>query len=1598
MKKILFLSINILISTCIFAQQGKDGAGNISAANTVVNNVSTTLSANAALGSTSIVVTSTVGLSAGDLLFIVQMQGAVVNAFTQQYVNPNDALPNDTSSGKIVKSTGYNGAGNNEFAEINSISGNTITLNCALSDSFRGNMNSTYIRTQVIRVPRYSSLTLSGLGSITCNTWDGTKGGVVVIEVQGNTTLAAGTSINASSKGFRGGSPLRATGFGSTSTGHNYGTPGSNNGAHKGESIVGDTNVYKLQSPTNLGTIGNYNGANGWTSTPLAICKANVANGGGGGDAMNCGGGGGSNGGAINLWNGMGNPDATYAAIWNFESTTPANGTVRPTSSSGGGRGGYAFSANSNSSADPTANGPNAAGVWGGDNRHNDGGWGGTPLDYSTGKIFLGGGGGAGDGNDGRASGGGNGGGIIFLVSYGTVTGAGQIISDGGSPLPTSSFGSGVNGDDGAGGGGGGGAILINSVGTISLTAATPISAQGGKGGDNNYGGISTTNCYGPGGGGGGGYVAVSNAVASTNINAGANGLITGGGNTSRIKGKFPPNGATSGGAGSIATSVAPFYLTATNYTVCASSAVSLSVTVNGAAPSGLAVSWYTVATGGTAISNSNPYGITAPAAAGTYTYYAGTCPGTYRLPVLVTVNSSIAPTLSVSATNTLICSGTTVTLTISGANSYTWDANAGNATTNTVAVSPNTNTTYTVTGATTGACAGTNTTSITINVNTPPTITITPTSYSICSGVTDTLKASGATSYTWSANAGSATTSSVSILPATIGNTTYSVTGVSGACTSTQSVTINVTATPTVGISPTSAYICKGSNTTFTASGATTFSWSTSATTNTVSVSPTSNTTYTVTGNNGNCAGTKTVLVKVDNGIIKADSISNTATCGQSNGSYVLNSVTGGISPYQINFNSSATFTSIPAFSYTVGGLTGNSYPISIKDSLGCTYTTSVTIGNTSGITKVDSSTTNTNCNASVGIININSITGGTASYQANIDGGTFNTINSFPFAFPNLSAGTHTVVVKDATGCQHTSLIQVNSNGGPSSVATSTVQADTCGKNVGTITVGAITGGTTPYQYSLDGVTYQTANTFTALATNTYTLYVKDNTGCSITSSAIVGSISGSTSVSVTVIPDTCNKHVGVILLSQITGGTSPYTYALNGAYQTASTFTALPATTYTVHVKDNSGCIYTVSPGTTVVSIISVTTPTIAASGNTTFCSGGSITLTSSSASSYTWSTGVNTQTIAVNASGVYTVTTTSPTGCTSMDTITVKVNPNPTTATVNDTTISECSNSIQQIHFNHSAGLLIIHNSAGQIQSLPFTPSTSGTYTAYDSLNGCISSVKNITVKINATPTIVPTVTTPVTYCQGKQADTLKAITTTAGADLVWQDANHNTILTPPTPTPSTNIAGTITYYVYQSIGVCNGPVDSIKVIVIGKPNPNFTINPAIDIFVGQTIAFSPVQTTTTNTYHWSFDDPASTIANTSTAGLPSHTYNTASSYCPKLVVTNQAGCKDSTTLCLDVLTGISIVIPNVFSPNGDGLNDVFSVKATGYTNFSCDIFDRWGLKLYSWTGVSGYWDGSEKTSKAVDGTYFYVIQTTDVKGEDHKYNGFIQLIK
>lgn len=199
---------------------------------------------------------------------------------------------------------------------------------------------------------------------------------------------------------------------------------------------------------------------------------------------------------------------------------------------------------------------------------------------------------------------------------------------------------------------------------------------------------------------------------------------------------------------------------------------------------------------------------------------------------------------------------------------SQNWVWNPGGATSNTVSVSPpNTGTnsivqvyTVTVTNPVT-TCSNSATSSVTVNP--VPSVTVAASTGSICSGTTASLTATGAATYSWMPAGGSA---SVAVVSPTA-NTVYTVTGTSLGCSSTKTVSLNVTATPTVVASASPSVICAGATVSLTASGAATYSWiPNNLTSGTITATPTVSTTYSVVGTTAGCANTKTLNVTVNN------------------------------------------------------------------------------------------------------------------------------------------------------------------------------------------------------------------------------------------------------------------------------------------------------------------------------------------------------------------------------------------------------------------------------------------------------------------------------------------------------------------------------------------------------------------------------------------------------------------------------------------------------------------------------------------------------------------------------------------------------------
>ena len=162
--------------------------------------------------------------------------------------------------------------------------------------------------------------------------------------------------------------------------------------------------------------------------------------------------------------------------------------------------------------------------------------------------------------------------------------------------------------------------------------------------------------------------------------------------------------------------------------------------------------------------------------------------------------------------------------------------------------------------------------------------------------------------------------------------------------------------------------------------------------------------------------------------------------------------------------------------------------------------------------------------------------------------------------------------------------------------------------------------------------------------------------------------------------------------------------------------------------------------------------------------------------------------------------------------------------------------------------------------------------------------------------------------------------------------------------------------------------------------------------------------TPLPVTFTNTssnpvgtnYSWSFGD-GTTVATNSI--IVTHTYN-SQGYFPVILTATNGFCNDTAVRYIKVDIISSITIPNVFTPNGDGKNDIFKFNAVNMGEISVTIFDRWGLKMFESTEVGNVsWDGKNKGGSTVtDGTYFYIIKAKGLDNKIYDFNGTVNVFQ
>jgi hypothetical protein len=264
------------------------------------------------------------------------------------------------------------------------------------------------------------------------------------------------------------------------------------------------------------------------------------------------------------------------------------------------------------------------------------------------------------------------------------------------------------------------------------------------------------------------------------------------------------------------------------------------------------------------------------PLADQTYTILGTNSCGTSSATAAIVITT--VTVINAVSSNSSICSGQSVTLTATGATSYTWSPN--NFFTSSIIISPSVTTVYTITGE---SSCGTGTTTITQNVTQNPLVGISVSGSTFCANTQVDLIASGtATNYTW--QPGSSNSSSITIFPSV--STTYTVIGEDSGCTTTETVSLNIIQNPTLNTSISNNSICEGSQATLEATGtAVNYTWLPgSLNSSSITVSPSVSTIYTVTGEDLGCTTTETInLSIIQNPTITISSSSSTLCVGQS-------------------------------------------------------------------------------------------------------------------------------------------------------------------------------------------------------------------------------------------------------------------------------------------------------------------------------------------------------------------------------------------------------------------------------------------------------------------------------------------------------------------------------------------------------------------------------------------------------------------------------------------------------------------------------------------------------------------------------------------
>ncbi|MBI3519842.1 MAG: gliding motility-associated C-terminal domain-containing protein [Bacteroidetes bacterium] len=807
---------------------------------------------------------------------------------------------------------------------------------------------------------------------------------------------------------------------------------------------------------------------------------------------------------------------------------------------------------------------------------------------------------------------------------------------------------------------------------------------------------------------------------------------------------------------------------------------------------------------------------------------------------------------------------------------------------------------------------------------------------------------------------------------------------------------------------------------------GTYTYAWSNSATTQTVNGLCPGLISIVIT-DNLNCTYATTYTVPSITTITSSTFATNNTCFGNCNGTLLATNVAGGLPPYSYAWNDPIGQASASAI-----GLCNGTYSVTITDANGCFNTLPAAVTSPAQITFTPT-ITEPSCDLCNGSAIINPI-GGTPGYTYlwSVNNQTGNTAT-------NLCAGVYMVQITDGNGCQSNSNVIINSS---SSITGETVTfADvSCGGTCdGTVSVTAI-GGTGPitYHWVHNGSSSQTLN---GLCAGTYFCNMTDINGCSRTASVVIGAATAFT-ITPQVTQSSCTSSTGSITVN-VSGGTGTYTYAwlpagntatvtnlapgiytltvsdgncsqtqvyainsINGPLitstkkdiscngicdgkisltisagtpgytplwsngATAPVVSGLCAGVYSVMVTDAAGCQAVANFSLNTISPVVFSTPDLDNPTCTNNCNGSLTTIPIGGTLPYTYSwtpTEPSTPTINGLCSGAYSVTVSDANGCPVSESYSLTNPPTLTmTAAITDASCNTVSDGAIDITVSGGVSPYTYTWTPGSFNTEDISNLSIGNYTINLTDNfGCTI---DSSFRINSILTVNAVAGNDTLFCQNGTLQ-LNGSNSSGGINYQWLELPSNTVVSNTLITTVNPATGTSTYVLVASNGACIDR-DSVTVTSLALPNVDAGPMVSIPLLSSATIGGNPTGPTG-STYSWtpvtSLDNPAGSNPTSGTTVTTVYT----------VTVVDGNGCSNWDTVT--VLVYPEITIPNGFSPNADGKNDVWQIDFIyQFPDCEVEVYNRWGERLFYSKGYAVPFNGQYKGKDLPVGTYYYII--------------------